>query len=309
MQPELVEFPSADGSCRGALYRPAVGLREPLPAVVMAHGVSGTRLTQYDRRAQRLVEAGVAVLDFDARHVGTSPGEPRQRIDPFGWLVDLRAAVAFVRGLDLDAGAVGLYGSSLGGALAFQVAAEDARVPAVALDVPALDGLFTTPAPWSARPGLVAAVARDLVARSRRRPPVTVPVFGAVGSGAVVQHDVDGFWRAMDELDGIEWVEPGRVARHPDTGEWRNEATALELLNMVRFRPARRAKNVHCALLAHLSEDDRVVPYRRTRAVLEGVEGADIRTLTGGHFAPFHGDGFLTTVEAQVAFFRDALGA
>lgn len=305
MDPEHVEFASGAGSCRGVVYRPARGDRDPLPVVVMAHGLSGTRLTQYDRRARRLVEAGVAVLDFDARHVGTSPGEPRQRIDPFAWLADLRAAVDFVRAAGL--GPVGLYGSSLGGALAFQVAADDPEIRAVALDVPALDGLYSTPAPMSARPALFAAVARDLVSRARRRPPVVLTVFGAIGSGAVVQHDVDGFWRAMEELDGIEWVEPGRVARHADTGEWRNEATALELVNMVRLRPAKRAGDVRCAVLAHLSEDDGVVPYRRTRAALEGVAGADVRTLTGGHFAPFHGHGFETTVEAQVAFFRHTL--
>jgi fermentation-respiration switch protein FrsA (DUF1100 family) len=136
-------------------------------------------------------------------------------------------------------------------------------------------------------------------------------VFGESGSGAVVQYDCDGFWAAMDEtarLEGIEWVEPRRVARHPETGEWRNEATALELLASVRFRPARHAAAVRCPVLAHVSEDDRVVPRRPTRRVLEKLPRAEVRALRGGHFAPFHGDGFETTVAAQVDFFSRHLG-
>jgi dienelactone hydrolase len=307
MRVEDVTFPSADGHCVGVLYRPANTGRE-LPVVVMAHGLSGTRLTQYDRRARRLVESGAAVLDFDNRFVGTSPGEPRQRIDPLMWLEDLRAAVSFVRALPgIDAEAVGLYGSSLGGALALAAAADDPKIRAIALDVPAIDGLRLTPAPIANRGALVAAVVRDVVARARGKAPVTLPVFGAIGSGAVVQNDTDGFWMAMNELEGITWTEPRVHARHPETGEWRNQATAIDLLNIPRFRPARRAKDVGCAVLAHLSEDDKVVPYRSTRKALESAPQADIRTLRGGHFAPFYGDGFEKTVSAQVAFFSSSL--
>lgn len=307
MSAEDLTFAAADGHCSGVLYRPEKADRR-LPVVVMAHGLSGTRLTQYDRRARRLVESGAAVLDFDNRFVGTSPGEPRQRIDPLKWWEDLRAAVAYVRERpDLDADAVGLYGSSLGGALALAVAADDPRIRAVALDVPAIDGLRLTPAPMMHRGALVAAVARDVVSRARGKAPVMLPVFGAIGSGAVVQHDTEGFWQAMNELDGLTWVEPGVRATHPQTGEWRNQATAIDLLNIPRFRPARRAKDVRCAVLAHLSEDDRVVPYRSTRKALERIPGVDIRTLRGGHFAPFRGDGFETTVSAQVSFFSDSL--
>lgn len=274
----------------------------------MAHGLSGTRLTQYDRRARRLVESGTAVLDFDNRFVGSSPGEPRQRIDPYLWLEDLRAAVSYVRDLsDIDEEAVGLYGSSLGGALALAVAADDPRIKAIALDVPAIDGLRVTPAPFTQKGALVSAVARDAVARLRRQPPVTLTVFGSIGSGAVLQYDTDGFWSAMRELEEITWQEAAVHATHPDTGEWRNEATALELLNMPRFRPARRAKDVDCAVLVHLSEDDRVVPYTATRKALERARRVDIRVLRGGHFAPFYGGGFETTVAAQVAFFSKSL--
>lgn len=304
---EDLTFPSADGQCAGVLYRPVDAGRR-LPIIVMAHGLSGTRLTQYDRRARRLVESGAAVLDFDNRFVGTSPGGPRQRIDPLSWLEDLRAAVAYARDRpDVDAEAVGLYGSSLGGALALAVAADDPRIRAIAVDVPAIDGLRLTPAPVAKRAALVAAVVRDVAARVQGKPPATLPVFGAIGSGAVVQYDTDGFWKAMDELEGITWKEPGVHASHPETGEWRNEATAIELLNIPRLRPARRAKDVRCAVLAHLSGDDRVVPYRSTRKALERARRADIRTLHGGHFAPFHGDGFEKTVTAQVAFFSDSL--
>ncbi len=243
MQVEAIEFPSAGGACCGALYRLDEPAGERPGVVILAHGLSGTRLTQYDRRARRLVQGGVVVLDFDPRFVGTSPGTPRQRIDAFGWLADLRAAVAYVRSReDVDGRRVGLYGSSLGGGLSLAVAEEDPGIRAIALDVPAIDGMRATPSPARSRPALLAAVARDVLGRRLGRPPVMLPVFGEVGSGAVVQNDVDGFWRALDEVEGIEWIEPHRVARHPETGEWRNQATALELMSSVRLRPARRRR-------------------------------------------------------------------
>jgi uncharacterized protein len=308
MRAEAIEFPSAGGICRGVLYRTERPSGERPGVVILAHGLSGTRLTQYDRRARRLVQDGVAVLDFDPRFVGTSPGTPRQRIDAFAWLDDLRAAVAYVRSRDdVDAQRVGLYGSSLGGGLSLAVAVEDPGIRAVALDVPAIDGMRATPSPARSRPALLAAVARDVLGRRRGRPPVLLPVFGEVGSGAVVQNDVDGFWRAMDEIEGIEWIEPRRVARHAETGEWRNQATALELMSSVRLRPARRAAAVRCPVLVHLCEDDRVVPFGPTRKALGRITAAQIRTLRGGHFAPFYGEGFATTTAAQADFFAREL--
>lgn len=305
MVAEEVSFASSDGICRGVLFRPQGSDDGPLPAIVLAHGMSGTRLTQYDRRARRLVESGVTVLDFDPRFVGTSPGEPRQLIDPYNWLEDLRSAVAYVRGRpDVVPEAVGLYGSSLGGGLVIAVAADDSQIAAIAVDVPGVDGVRMTPSPIRQRPALVAAIARDVLGRRRGRAPVRLPVFGGIGSGAVVQHDVEGFWRAMKELDGVEWVEPQRFARHAETGEWRNEATAAELLHTLRFRPIRRLARVQCPVLAHLSEDDGVVPYRPTRRALAQMPAVELRTLRGGHFAPFYGDGFEATVRSQVEFFR-----
>ena len=111
----------------------------------------------------------------------------------------------------------------------------------------------------------------------------------------------------MDEIEGIEWIEPRRVARHAETGEWRNEASALELISGVRLRPARRTATVRCAVLAHLAVDDRVVPFAPTRKALGRISGAEIRTLRGGHFAPFYGDGFATTTTAQAEFFAREL--
>src|SRR5258708_1923650 len=117
---ETLTFPSGGGHCSAALHRPAGVEDSALPVVVVAHGFSATRLVQYDRRARRLTEAGVAVLDFDPRCVGLSEGEPRQRIHVGDWLIDLRSAVSFVRTLPgIDGDRVGLFGSSLGGGLVF----------------------------------------------------------------------------------------------------------------------------------------------------------------------------------------------
>lgn len=148
---------------------------------------------------------------------------------------------------------------------------------------------------------------RDAIGRRRGRPPVVLPVFGGPGSGAILQREVDAFYRAIDEVDGAEWMSPRQYARHPDLGEWRNEALALELLSLIIFRPARHADRVRCPVLAHIGERDRIVPVKPTLRTLRKIRNVNVQQLPGGHFDPFYGASFERSVEAQIAFFRAQL--
>ena len=129
---EVVETPCSffqiDGHrLDGVLHEPAG--QDAAAGIVFAHGFGGTRGILAPGIARALAgRGGCAVLTFDYSGFGTSGG-PRGRIDPVRQVRDCRAAVAWLRherGLD---GRVGVFGISLGGAVAVEVAATDASVP------------------------------------------------------------------------------------------------------------------------------------------------------------------------------------
>ncbi|MGV1050431.1 MAG: alpha/beta hydrolase, partial [Solirubrobacterales bacterium] len=108
-----LEFDVDGERCAAWLYRPPLG--QEAPAVVMAHGLSGTRRDRLGPFAERFAAAGLAALVFDHRGFGDSGGEP-DRFEPARQLRDWRAAIARARSLTgIDAERVATFGSSIGG--------------------------------------------------------------------------------------------------------------------------------------------------------------------------------------------------
>ncbi|GAB3023929.1 alpha/beta hydrolase [Mycobacterium bourgelatii] len=67
------------------------------------------------RYEQHFAAAGIVTFAFDYRNLGASDGTPRQRLSLARHRQDIVSALDFVRGLpDIDAGRVGLWGTSLG---------------------------------------------------------------------------------------------------------------------------------------------------------------------------------------------------
>ncbi|MEM3085597.1 MAG: alpha/beta fold hydrolase [Halobacteria archaeon] len=123
---------------RGGAFR-AMGAPEagpgPLPGVVCAHGLESGKESRKFVEIARALEGEVAVLRFDQRGCGESPGEAR---DWEGRLGDLRAAVAFLRSQKFRrVGPVGLVGSSFGGYISLRVASEGEAAALVCLASPA----------------------------------------------------------------------------------------------------------------------------------------------------------------------------
>ncbi|MCP2296971.1 hypothetical protein APR11_003403 [Nocardia amikacinitolerans] len=311
---EGVSFPSGDGECRGWLYwPPKANNSESLGLVVIAHGFGGTHLSQYGRRAMRIVESGCAVLDFDPRGFGASPGSPRGRLRLADWIADLEAAVSYARGLSaIDPERIGLFGSSLGGGLALEVAARDPRIAAVDVIVPLVDGLFVTPGtPVADRLRSASAILRDLVGRRLGRPPIPVPAVGLPGSGALIVGEADyrSFFSIFEGVDGLEWLEPHSVASHSELGEWRNAVTAAELITLPLFRPGRRADRITAPLLAQIASQDRVAPAWIQRRLLSRAPHVEFRNMPTGHFDSFSGEWFERTAAADIDFFSRTLAA
>ncbi len=144
------------------IYRPTdLAASDTIPAVVLAHGWGGSKLTA-ERYAALFAASGMITLTFtqatwfgsDARlqqvdrtdHVeGVGPMEVRpirDLVDPFAWVAGIRAALDYIEGEpNVDTERIGLWATSFGGGIAVRQAADDRRVKALVVQVPAISGL------------------------------------------------------------------------------------------------------------------------------------------------------------------------
>ena len=125
---EAVEFRSADGTRLSGWFLPAVGAAKG--TVVHCHG-NAQNMTSHWRFVEFLPRLGYNLFVFDYRGYGASDGRPTRQ----GTFEDAEAAVAYVRSReDVDPERVGLFGQSLGGAIAVVVAARDPRIKGAVID-------------------------------------------------------------------------------------------------------------------------------------------------------------------------------
>lgn len=135
-----VRFASAGLACVGSLYKPSNPPEgRDSPAVIMAHGFAGEKEMALPKFAEEFSKQGFATLAFDYRHWGESEGEPRQQLFPLDEVEDVRNAITWLSNQPgIDPSRIGLWGTSLGGAIAVRAAAFDRRAKAVVAQVPSL---------------------------------------------------------------------------------------------------------------------------------------------------------------------------
>lgn len=104
--------------------------RLPGPLVISSHGMlSNKEGTKHQLLADCLAADDVALLRFDYSGCGESEGELFE-MSYTGRLEDLQATMDWA--FQAGAGALGLFGSSMGGAVSYLAAARDERVQAIA---------------------------------------------------------------------------------------------------------------------------------------------------------------------------------
>ena len=283
MEREDLEFRSQGDRCAAWLY-PATGGGNS-PAVVMAHGLSGTRRDGLGPFAERFADAGISALVFDHRGFGDSAGEP-DLFSPARQLDDWRAAIACARELPgVDPARIATFGSSMGGGNALAAAADDPRVAAAISQVPFID-LVTQ----SHRSGPV-VTARMLLAAARGK---HLPAVGSPSEAAFINSpDGEAGWR--------------HVVAIGEDSRWRNRASSRWLLGRP-FRPARHARRLHCPWLVCVGEADRVArPGPAIRAARAAPHG-ELRLYPGvDHFDIYDGPEFEAVVADEVDFLRRRL--
>ena len=132
---EAITFPSDGLKLSGAVHLPDDDRPgERRPAIIMMHGFGANKTGGPEWICQKFAEWGYVALRFDYRGCGDSEGEPG-RVIPAEEVADAINAVTYMAArADVDPGAIALCGSSLGGGVAVQAAAIDARVAAVIVE-------------------------------------------------------------------------------------------------------------------------------------------------------------------------------
>ncbi|MGH8974255.1 MAG: alpha/beta hydrolase [Acidimicrobiia bacterium] len=281
------EFPSGSGSCAAWVFAPPEpdgGARRP--CVVMANGFSLTRHDGLPAYAERLAAAGATVLVFDYRHLGDSPGQPRQRFRKAAQLEDWRSAAAAARRLpQVDAERIVLWGFSFGGGHAVETAAADATIAATIALCPFLDGLVRVLAtPPKVAAWLVPRAVADLAGRHN-----LVPVTGQPGERAAMP--------LPGEADGF-------AAVVPQDSPWRNEISPGLFATIAFHRPVMKAPKVRCPLWVGLGDHDISVSGKAVARLAARAPRAELHRYPYSHFEPFLGQAPDKVAADQIDFLR-----
>lgn len=279
--------------CAATLFLPDK-VRKP-PVVVMAHGFgaeSDLRLPEY---AQRFAKRGLAVFLFDYRTFGNSEGSPRKWVSPRRHLADWKAAVEHVQTRkDVDAGRLGVWGTSFSGGHVLVTAAKVPGVSAVVSQVPFVDGLAST---LMMSPGTqLAAVGhglRDLARMAALRAPHRVPIISPPERFGVLNTPES---------------EPGFRAIMPEGYQFENSCPARVLLNIPLYRPINYAKKIKCPVLLVYAERDSLIPAKSVEKTGRKIKNCQMLPLDSGHFEPYLGELFEKCVKKQADFYVKHLG-
>lgn len=287
-----VRFDSSGDGCGADLFLPEGA--GPHPAVVLCHGLGATREMGMEPYARAFAEVGIAALTFTYRNFGDSEGQPRQLLNVARQREDIAAAIEFVKSLDeVDAGRIGLFGSSFGGGHVIAVGADRSDVACAVAQCPFTDGLASglTLGPVSTVKVTARAIA-DFGASVIGRGPVISKLAGARGEAAM-----------MTAPDVI----PGYLGLVPEGFEVENTVAGRLGLQIIFERPGTKLKNTRTPTLVCACEKDTVAPYGPTVRFAKKGKAVTLKSYPFGHFDIYKGAGFDAVIGDQVEFFAQHL--
>jgi pimeloyl-ACP methyl ester carboxylesterase len=291
-QTERTSFASGDGRCTAwVTLPPGPG---PHPTVLLVHGFGATHEMALPSYERWFSEAGLAVVSFDYRCTGDSPGEPRQLIRVRHLLADVEAALRFTRSLpSVDRDRVALWGTSFGASHAMVTAARHPEIAGLVVNCPMIDGLDA-----ALRLGprhllrLLWPVTSDLLRSALGRPPRYLPMVGEPGAFALITSP---------------GARAGWYSLVPEGSAWDNRCTAGVAVDLLRYRAVRSAPRLVCPLLVCVSDNETLMnPATSVRAARRAPRGRAIH-YPSDHFQVYHPPLVEQVVADQVAFLRETL--
>jgi uncharacterized protein len=269
---------------RGWLLLP--GGDGPCPGVVMSSGFAGVKEGFLGNPFHTVVaEAGMAVLLYDHANTGTSDGEPRQELDPIVQQRGYKDAITFLARRDeIDAGRIGIWGTSYSGGHVLAVAAHDRRVRAVVAQAMTISGH------------------RNLLRRHSPAAYVHLQRTWAEERLRVASGDAPTAIQAFsDDSESVRY----QAGRPPEEREnWRNEVTVRTWELYDEYEPAAFIERIApTPLLMIVPLDDTMTP---TEDALDAYERAGepkrLVTIPGTHYAVYGAQFERTSTEAREWF-------
>lgn len=292
-----IEFSAEGVVLRGWLYLPD-HTSGSVPTIIMAHGFSAVKEMYLDAFAEVFAQAGFGALVFDNRNFGTSDGQPRQEIDPWQQVRDYRDAITYAGTLPtVDAGRIGIWGSSYSGGHVLVVGAVDRRVRCVVSQVPLISGRRNNQR--MIRADFLATVRAQFDKDRQRRfageAPTMIPV--------VAENPLAPC--ALPTADSWKWfTETGR-SRAP---AWRNEVTLRSAEMSMEYEPGAYIGWISpTPLLMIVARNDHVaVADEAIEAYNRALEPKRLVLIPGGHFDAYV-KGFEAASTAARAWFIENL--
>ena len=280
-------FASGNGHCEAWLYLPdGAG---PHPCVVAAHGIGAIRQVRLPAYAERFTAAGYAMLTFDYRHWGASPGEPRWLCSIERQLQDIEAAIDCAKAQPgIDARRIALFGTSFGGGHALVIGARRPDLAAVLSQCTVTDCLATalrTPPPQVLQ--WLGAGLADIGRAFSARAPKYLKLAGQPGEAALMTRaGAEARYAAM-----IEGPAP-----------WTNVVAARLVLTLPLYRPIRYARRIRPPLLMLVCERDEICPASIARRAAELAPRGRAVSFDSGHFDIYFGSLFEAAVAEMMCF-------
>ncbi|MGX9145997.1 alpha/beta hydrolase [Mesorhizobium sp. 128a] len=204
---------------------------------------------------------------------------------------DWSSAIAFARQQpNLMRNKVVLWGTSFGGGHVIASAARDQKVAAAIAQCPFTDGIASALA-MDLRSSLkVTAMAiLDKLRGTVGMTPLMVATSGPPHSAALMT--------APDAHGGY-------LALVPSEFSFRNHVAARFAVNILRYRPGRRAAKVSCPILFCICETDSVAPAGPTQRYAKKAPRGVVRLYRAGHFDIYVGEAFERVVADQLDFLK-----
>ncbi|OCC09187.1 alpha/beta hydrolase [Streptomyces sp. PTY087I2] len=291
-----VRFPTNGLQLAGHLYLPE-GVDGPLAAIVVGHPTTGVKEQSPALYAAPLVDAGFAVLTFDAAFQGESEGTPRGLEDPFQRAEDFRAAVSYLTTRpEIDSERIGVMGVCGSGAYAPYAAQTDHRMKAVA-------GVSGTDAPGFLRGGdpegwarMVAASGDLRSAEAAGEPAATFPVLPE-------KADAD---TPAATAEFIDYYKTPRGAHPRSTGDM--VVRSVDLLD--QFDSFADVAKIAPRPLLMIAGTEAVTRGYSEKAVADSPGNAELFLIEGAtHVDLYDRDAYVTAAAAKLTeFFRKHLG-
>lgn len=284
---ERSDFDSGGDRCAAWLtLPPGPG---PHPAVVLVHGLGATRDMMLPQYEQHFAAAGIATLSFDYRFTGASGGEPRQHISIPEQCRDVAAAIDFLqRRRHVDAGRIGLWGTSLGGMNVIRVAGTRNDIAAAVVQCPITHGPAAAGAVGiRGALRLTPAIVADTVSAMFRRGRRYVPIVGQPGTDALVT---------------IAGAEDGWRSTVPAGAAFDNRITAVDAALLITRSALGHAARVRAPLLVCVCDQETLMDPRYAEAVAQRAPRGVAKHYESDHFAIYHPPLVPLVLHDQVAF-------